>query len=202
MKEQEVKEHWTAAKFVRLNGSVLDFSGLYEVSDLGRVRSIRFGKTKMMSQCTLECKDGSIYYNVTLQLNKKQYTLSVHRLILSSFKGSKYEQGQVVDHIDPRTESYCNNCLDNLRWFTIKQNSNTKHCRKKHSKTMKGKLINRKDLSKKVKVTDLKTREITEYPSGREAGRALGINPTLVSVKIIRHNGYYKKLGLHFAYID
>ena len=202
MEKQEIKEHWTAAKFIRPNGSVLDFSGLYEVSDQGRVRSLRFGKTKIMKQATGNNPDGTIFYRLTMRKDNKRYQISVHRLVLSSFrpKGHRdgYFAGAIVNHKVERTPDSCINDLSNLEWLTQKDNTSTEHCSESKSKA----LTNRKDLSKRVRVTDLTTGEVIEYPSAKEAGRTLGINPTLVSVKILQQKGNYPKLGIHFAYID
>lgn len=198
MKEQEVKEYWIAAKFIRPNKSVLDFSGLYEVSSLGRVRSLRFGKTKIMKLATGYNTDGTIFHRLTLRKDNKRYQISVHRLVLSSFREQDYFEGAIADHVEVRTSTSCNDKLSNLQWITQQQNTSTEHCRESRSKA----LTNRKDLSKRVRVIDLTTGEVTNYPSAKEAGRALGINPTLVSVKILQQKGNYPKLGLHFAYID
>lgn len=195
MGKQEIKEIWVPAKFIRPNGIVLDFSGLYEVSDLGRVRSLNYhrtGKTKVMRPSTLGAKDGSIYYMVYLHKDNKRYYLAIHRLVLSSFKEREYFLGAICDHIDHRTETVCDNRLSNLRWFTYQQNSSTEHCREAISKAS----------SKRVRVTDLTTCEVTEYPSAREAERALGMPCDAICRYIRNHNGYYKKLGLHFGYID
>lgn len=201
MKERETKERWVPAKFIRPDGSVLDFTELYEVSDHGRVRSLRSyghaGKTKVRSQSTNNKPDVAMYYQVQLYLNNRRYLLAVHRLVLSSFKESEYFPGAIVDHIVARTSTSCDNRLSNLRWFTYQQNNSTEHCRETRSKAF----TNRKDLSKRVRVTDLTTGKTTVYPSANEAGRALGINPKLPAIYINQLNGYYKKLGLHFEYV-
>lgn len=201
MEETKTTERWVPAKYFRTDGEILDFTGLYEVSDHGRVRSLNYihtGKTRMLSLGTIRNKSKYIFYNVMLCFGKKSYTLSVHRLVLSSFKESEYKPGLVVDHIVPRTKSCCNNYLSNLRWVSVQQNVSTKHCRTLLSKAN----TNHPSYSKKVRVTDLTTGEITEYPSAMEAGRSLGIYPTSPAVYINHHNGYYKKRNLRFEYID
>lgn len=210
MKQNEIEEIeeiegeiWTTARFIKNDGTILDFTGLYEVSDHGRVRSLNYrhtGKTKVRSQST--AKDprgvGAIHYQVPLRLNKNRYCLKVHRLVLSSFKGCEYFPGAVCDHIDARTCTRCDNRLSNLRWVTNQQNTSTAR-----SKTLKSKaLTNRTDQSKRIRVTDLSTNEVTEYPSAKEAGRVLGINPYVPSHCINKRNGYYKKMNLKFEYIE
>lgn len=189
----ENKEIWVPAKYINNDGMVLDFAGLYEVSNYGRVKSLNYrctGKAKVLSLGTSKVKDGSILYTVALCKDCKKYFKNVHRLVLSSFNMEGWFENADVDHIIARTSTNCNNCLDNLRWVTRQQNNSTDHCREL--------LINRKQ-SKRVKVTDLSTGEVTEYPSAMEAGRSLGM-PHVSSV-IRKQNGYYKKSNLHFEYV-
>lgn len=201
MKKNQVTENWMPARYIREDGSVLDFTGLYEVSSLGRVRSLRFGKTKILSPGTYENTSGAIYYMVTLRKDGKIYTLQVHRLILSSFRPEGhpegYSLGAVCNHKKERTSTSCINELWNLEWTTQKANVNTEHCKDLLSKTQ----INHPAKSKRVRVTDLTTGKVTIYPSAMEAGRALGVNPKLPSSYIHKCKGYYKKRNLHFAHV-
>lgn len=196
------EEHWIPARYIKGdNGSVLDFTGKYEVSDLGRVRSLNYrntGKTKELSQVTHECIDGTIYYQVLLSKNNKKYTLHVHRLVLSSFKpeGTEggYFLGAVCNHKKERSSTSCIDELWNLEWTTQKDNVNTKHRKVLLSKSQ----TNHPSKSKKVRVTDLTTGKTTVYPSAKEAGRALGINPWTPAMCINQNKGFHKKLGLRF----
>ena len=197
---QVVKESRVPARFIREDGSILDFTGPYEVSNYGRVYSLNYhhtGKPKELSLVVIKCNDGTIAHHVALCKDKKQYALQVHRLVLSSFKENEYFEDAVVDHLITRTKTICDDRLSNLRWVTYKQNSNTEHCTGALSKT----LTNRHDQSKKVKVTDLSTGAVTIYPSANEAGRTLGVCPTTPAACISQCNGYYKKLNLHFEYV-
>ena len=124
--------------------------------------------------------------------DSKKYHKNVHRLVLSSFNQEGWFPNADVDHIVPRTSTSCNNCLNNLRWFSRQQNISTDHCREL--------LINRKQ-SKRVKVTDLSTGEVTTYPSASEANRSLDLPLSTVGTTIRKQNGYYKKLNLHFVYV-
>ena len=194
------EECWMPAKYIRPNGTVLDFAGLYEVSSLGKVRSLNYkrtGKTKELSQCTFECKDGTIYYQVTLRKGNKRHLLPVHRIVLSTFKESEFFEGADCDHIIARSETECINRLDNLRWVTHRQNTSTDHYRALLSKAH----TNHPSKSKRVRVTDFATWKTTVYPSAKEAGRSLGINPKIPAMCINQNKGFYKKLGLHFEYV-
>ena len=202
MKQNEIEEIWTAAKYIQVDGVVLEFSN-YMVSNYGRVKSLNYrntGKAKERSQFAAKdpCPCSAMLYQVPLRLNKKRYCLKAHRLVLSSFRPEEWFPGAVVDHIKARTKDCCINMLSNLRWVTSQQNTSTAH-----SKTLKSKVLtNRPDQSKRIRVTDLTTGEVTEYPSAKEAGRALGINPYVPSHCINRRKGFYKKRQLLFEYIE
>ena len=200
MKKNQTKEIWVPAKFIRTDGEILDFTGLYEVSDQGRVRSLNYnhtGRVRALSQCTNKGKDSTIRYTVWLCKVRKQYNLNVHRLVLSSFKESEFFPGAVVNHKVERTAVSCINTLSNLEWVFQKDNNSTEHCREARSKSH----TNHPALSKRVKVTDLTTGEVAEYPSAHEAGRVLGINLNVPALCIRNYKGYYRKGNLHFAYV-
>lgn len=199
MERQEI-ETWVPAVAIKQNGSVLDFTNLYEVSDMGRVRSLNYhrsGKIGILTPGVSKKGNGPIWYTVVLRKGNKKYTLKVHSLVLSSFKGSEYFPGAVIDHINPRTSVFCDNRLINLRWTTQKDNTNTDHCKAKLSKAH----TNHPAKSKRVKVTDLITSEAIVYPSSHEAARRLNILKSIVSNCILRTNGFYRKRNIHFEYV-
>ena len=111
------KEHWVA-----ING----YEGWYEVSDLGRVRSIdrivrfkngkgsRFYKGKI-----LKFRYHKGYAMVNLNKNKIMKEHYVHRLVIENFTlHPKYKKW--VNHKDGRKY---NNRLSNLEWCTPKENN-------------------------------------------------------------------------------
>lgn len=198
---KKIKEEiWASARYIRPDGAVLDFTGLYEVSDLGRVRSLNYrntGKIKVMSPVALKGRNGSIYYIVGLHKDSKVYQLTIHRLILSSFKEGEYFSGAIVDHTDARTETSCDNRLSNLRWVTYQQNNSTEHFKELQSKAQ----TNHPAKSKRVKVTDLTACASAIYPSTMEAERALDLPCRTICSCIRNRKGFYKKLNLRFAYV-
>lgn len=192
-------EHWKTAQYIFEDGHIEIFEN-YMVSDFGRVKSINYkrsGHEKVLKQRERTGKSNTIFYQVSMYRDNKQYMLPVHRLILSSFRKTDYFLNAVVDHVKPRSSTSCINELNNLRWVTCQQNVSTNHCKALLSKTQK----NHPNKSRKVKVTDLNTNETTIYPSAHEVERILNINSS-ISYYILRRNGFYKKRNLLFVYAD
>lgn len=203
MTNNETKEIWMPARYIRKNGTVLDFTGLYEVSSYGRVRSLNYmhtGEVRELKQSTPKAKNGFIWHQVVLCKNGKTYSVPAHRVVLSSFRPEGhpkgYFHGAVADHIISRDENNCCNLLSNLRWFTCRDNVSTNHCKDLLSKAH----TNHPSVSKQVKVT-LSDGTLQYFPSANEAERSLGLPYNTISQRIKKYNGCYKKLNLHFEYV-
>lgn len=103
------------------------YEGFYQVSNLGRVRSlprpIRRGKGVAMSSekilcCTIDKSTG--YRKSVLWRNNTAHRTYVHRLVAEAFIPNN-ENKPCIDHIDAdRT----NNIPSNLKWVTYKENNN------------------------------------------------------------------------------
>lgn len=95
--------------------SVPDFEGLYEISNLGRVKSlpkqlgVRWREEKIIKNNI----DSHGYCYVVLCKNKKTYPRRVHRLVMLSFVGDYPDM--IVNHLDFNKQ---NNALDNLEYVT------------------------------------------------------------------------------------
>ena len=74
---------------------VLDYIGLYEVSNLGRVRSLKFGKVRILKPC--KKKNGYLY--IRLSKNGITKNFYVHRLVYEAFHGTIPDDMQ-VNHIN------------------------------------------------------------------------------------------------------
>ena len=92
--------------------------GLYQISNLGRVKSLWFGKERIMKQH----KNKKGYLRISLIFNKKQYNKRVSCLVWDAFGDKKRDVH--VDHIDENKE---NNRIGNLQLLTCREN-NTKRC--------------------------------------------------------------------------
>lgn len=102
-------------------------NGLYQVSNLGRIRSIKNG-TKIKKQ--YERPNG--YMQVCLYQNGKITTYKTHRLVAEAFIPNINNLPE-VNHKD---ENKINNCVDNLEWCTSSYNKNygTRNTKCMHTK--------------------------------------------------------------------
>jgi hypothetical protein len=111
------------------------YVGLYEISNLGRVKSLKKSWWSGPDKSTLKVKEDSImnlslikgYRFVTLmgRGNKKEKVL-VHRLVASAFIPNPYNK-PCVNHIDHDRQ---NNSVDNLEWCTYLENNQHSPCNK------------------------------------------------------------------------
>lgn len=116
------------------------FEGLYEVSNMGRVKSLeRYARNHSVLQKRPErILKTNIRNNarpmVVLCKNGKTYPRLVHRLVACAFLPNP-ENKPVVDHIDTNP---ANNCVDNLRWVTTQENCLNPLTRIHNSESKKG----------------------------------------------------------------
>ncbi len=94
---------------------VVGWEGIYEVSDLGRVRSLKRQPPKIMTGQPHE--NGYVRYTLTGS-GLKTTTRKAHRLVLEAFVGPRPD-GMMCRHLDGDPS---NNRLDNLRWGTPREN--------------------------------------------------------------------------------
>lgn len=93
---------------------VAGYEGLYQISNLGRVKGLKRNKI-------LALKDNQGYLKIGLRKPKdKQRFFSVHRLVAIAFIPNPNNYPQ-INHKD---ECKTNNCVSNLEWCTAKYNCN------------------------------------------------------------------------------
>ncbi len=90
------------------------FSDLYQISSLGRIKSVRTGKI-------LRQKTTNGYFTINLRnpLNGDTHTIAIHRVMLMTFDPRENYKELVVNHKD---HNKTNNNLENLEWCTQKEN--------------------------------------------------------------------------------
>lgn len=119
-----------------------DYSGWYQVSNLGRVRSVdriitlidgrrQFYKGKILTPH----KDGCLYLQVKIRNGGTQRSKRVNRLVATAFLSNPDNLPHVA-HIDGDRQ---NNIVTNLKWSTIKDNMNDPLTIKRMSVAMSGK---------------------------------------------------------------
>lgn len=91
------------------------YDGMYQVSDLGRVRSLKFGKVRVLRP--VKSKKG--YLTIQLHQNNRK-TYSIHRLVAQTFIPNDDKSKNQVNHID---ECKQNNRIWNLEYCTAQYNA-------------------------------------------------------------------------------
>ena len=85
------------------------YEGMYQVSDLGRVRSLKYGKVRVLRPG----KNHKGYLQVSLCKDGKQESFYVHRLVAEAFVHNNNIFNTEVNHID---ECKQNNKVSNLEY--------------------------------------------------------------------------------------
>jgi hypothetical protein len=102
---------------------VVGYEGLYEVSNMGRVKSLArivYGKRRktLYERILAPVKFPAGYLGVQLCKNCVPKRHSIHRLVMTAFNPNP-DNKEHIDHIDYNKQ---NNCLSNLRWATNLEN--------------------------------------------------------------------------------
>jgi len=128
-----------------------------EVSSFGRVRSLK-------GHCYVNRIDGGGYMRIKFRLNGKIVTKLVHRLVAQTFIPNPSNLPQVNHKDCDRT----NNNVSNLEWCSGLYNN---QYRVKFGKSR----------GVPVFAINLKTQEVSQFPSQAEAGRVLGVKQTNIT---------------------
>lgn len=169
---------------------VVGYEGLYQVSNLGNVKSLNYNKTgkeKILKhkKYTIHYKNRNyIVHNVTLYKDGDAKYFLINRLVWTTFNGN-IPYNMDVDHINNNPED---NRLENLQLLTRSEN-------------LKKRFIDNPDLpigNPKKKIRCLNNNKI--YESAQEAARQLNLyqgNISAVARSKRNHTG-----GYHFEYVN
>lgn len=138
------------------------YVGLYEVSNIGNVRSLCAGRwhTTMMRK---PVPDKNGYLTVNIKKNGKYKCAKIHRLVAEAFLDNPENHPQ-INHKD---ENKANNCVDNLEWCTSKYNNNYNDKPKRYYKP--------------VVQLDNDGNVLNTFESVNAAAEYIGINPANIS---------------------
>lgn len=161
---------------------VVGFEGLYQVSDLGNVRSLdrfvdrKVRVTKIRGQEMKKCKVPTGYLTVKLSDGVRGHFKLIQGLVLESFVGAR-PKGMQACHNDGVRD---NNELPNLRWDTPKSNAADKIL---HGTHQCGTLIGNSKLSD-LEVIEIKRRLALErdiWGSGKKIASDFGVSPQTIT---------------------
>ena len=184
---------------------ILDYEGLYEVSNKGRVKSLNYGGRKgyVRLMKPTKWKEGC-YLGILLHDGKTRKRKAIHRLVYEAFNGRlpKYDRHAgadkmfVINHLD---ENKYNNCLENLE-LTTQRGNNSHGTRVQRAADAQ----RNKHGSKKVYQFTLDGVLVRIWPSTAECGRN-GFNEGQVAsccrgVKVGTYHNVYK--GFIWSYTN
>lgn len=189
-------EIWKPARYIFKNGTVVDFSEYYEVSNKNRVRSLdtylnggydskRLHKGKIKN---LYIKEGD-YIRLQLHMEGKTYYVNLHRLVASSFPEicGEWFEGAECNH---KSECKTDCSPENLEWCTTVYNHNYG--------TAKERMIN--TLSTPIIQYDLNGEYIREWHSSLEVERELGYAHTSINNVCKKKKRYKTAYGFKWEY--
>ena len=134
--------------------AIARFEGIYEVSDQGRVKSLKYGKEKI-----LKLRNNNGYLKVSLRKDGHTKQLFVHRLVAEAF----IPNSNNLETINHKDEVKTNNTVGNLEWMSRADNK-------------------RYSANKSVQMFDKSTGELlATFPSLMEVVRVTGINQSSIS---------------------
>lgn len=145
---------------------IVDYEGLYQISNLGRVKSLNYRHTGREKMLKLSVNNKG-YIIVKLWKNRKFKSFRLHRLVAQAFIPNPNN----LPFINHKSEIKTQNNVENLEWCDAKYNINYGTRKERVAeKTTNGKC------SKPVlQIDQLTDTIIAEFPSTREVQRQLGL---------------------------
>ena len=164
---------------------VVGYEGLYEVSNVGRVRSLprdiiqsNGKKIRTKGKILILWLQNKGYKMTCLRRDNRSKFKLVHQLVGKAFIPNP-DNKPFIDHINGNRSD---NRVENLRWCTAKENSNFELAKKHASDAIRGKTGVLCPNSKSVSQFTLDGKYIRTFGSGCEAERETGIDQGRISL--------------------
>lgn len=171
------------------------YEGLYQVSNLGRVKSLK--RKVYAGRGRMRWEDGGIlssyrnngngYKIVGLNKESKVKNKYIHRLVAEAF----LENPNNLPYVNHKDENKANNCVENLEFCTAQYNCTYNNLHIKNG----AKKINNPSISKKIFQLDDNNNIINMFPSVAEASRQFKVSNQAISDclrGIQKHSAGYK----------
>ena len=150
---------------------IKDYEGLYQVSNLGKLKSLNYNRTGR-EEIMNPCKDKHGYYKVNLWKNRKRKTCLVHRLVAETFLPNpenkpfinhkiEGKEGKSINMVVFDEDGNIDKKKTTIEWCTAKENNDYGTRNERSAKTQ----------SKPVLQLSLDGELIREWSSTAEVGR-------------------------------
>lgn len=142
------------------------FNGRYQISNIGRVKSILKTRTKIR----VPRIHSTGYFCLNLTLNYKWKSIVIHRLVAQAFIPNPENKPQ-VNHIDGNK---LNNCVSNLEWVTRLENVRHSWDTGLSKPSCIGRFNELHPMSKVIYQYSMDGEYLQSFPSVSEAARSIG----------------------------
>lgn len=160
---------------------VVGWEGWYEVSDLGRVRSMDRtisydnGQSRTHKSAILKSSSHNGYCTVTLCKEGKAKLQGIHRLVCAAFNGPSDKR--TVNHLDGNK---LNNTPSNLQWATYTENQ--RHADSSGLRRVRGEGNGRAKLSFEDVMAIRERAPLMGYGAGAKLAREYKVSTTMVNL--------------------
>lgn len=160
---------------------ILEENNIYSISNLGRIKN---NITNILLHPDIHNKG---YYRITIRIKGHKTTLFIHRLVAKYFVNN-FSNYNVVDHIDGNK---LNNVYTNLRWCSIKENTNNINTK---DNIKIGILNSDKGNKRIVLLLDKNNNIVKEFRSAKQAAEYFNISRTYMS-NYLNNRTLYNRQG-------
>ena len=151
-----------------------DYNGDYQVSNLGRVKSLKFGKERILKYC----KHVGDYFCTYLYKNGNSECKRINILVYETFNDYNLKNNEVVHHID---ENIKNNYINNLKKLSLSNHIKIHMVGKTKSIEHRNKISNTK--KEKIKIGEIKILK------GENIKNNILISQDVIQIKLLLKEG-------------